>query len=96
MEWPELGGEGLARVEVVREGGSEQLLRYRPSESRPELDTRLSSSSARCSVVSFSSWISLGRRKKTSAGWRGEKSQIPSGQKVCRGEGGVTQNREVT
>lgn len=55
VECPELGGEGLARVEVVREGGSEQLLRYRPRESRPELDTRLSSSSARCSVVSFSS-----------------------------------------
>lgn len=27
VEWPELGGDGLARVEVVREGGSEQLLR---------------------------------------------------------------------
>lgn len=75
MECPELGGEGLARVEVVSEGGSEQLLRYRPRESRPELDTRLSSSSARCSVVSFSSWISLGRRKK--ARWRGQGDTVP-------------------
>lgn len=95
MEWPELGGEGLARVEVVREGGSEQLLRYRPSESRPELDTRLSSSSARCSVVSFSSWISLGREKEDAVQGGGDGgSQIPRDRKA-RGEQSVTQDSEL-
>ena len=69
VECPELGGEGEARVEEVREGG----MKPRPVPSLPPpsedggsggpssatLLTRLSISSALSSVLSFSSWISL-------------------------------------
>lgn len=61
MECPLLGGEGLARVELVTDGGMEAPARYRPRDpSSAEPLTRLSISSARSSVHSFSSWISLG------------------------------------
>lgn len=67
MECPELGGEGEARVEEVMEEGMKPL----PVPSLPRVDggtgglsratlTRFSISSARSSVFSFSSWISLG------------------------------------
>lgn len=68
MEWPELGGEGEARVEEVMDGVMYPLpmLSRPPSEeggrgeaSRATLLTRLSISSALSSVLSFSSWISL-------------------------------------
>lgn len=66
MECPELGGEGEAKVEDVMEEGMKPL----PVLSLPKEDggmgglsratlTRLSISSARSSVFSFSSWISL-------------------------------------
>lgn len=66
MECPELGGEGEARVEDVMEEG----MKPRPVLSLPRVDggmgglsratlTRFSISSARSSVFSFSSWISL-------------------------------------
>lgn len=66
MECPELGGEGEARVDDVMDEG----MKPRPVLSRPREDggmgglskatlTRLSISSARNSVFSFSSWISL-------------------------------------
>lgn len=63
MECPELGGEGEARVEEVME--VERKPRPPPSLAREEGGassatlTRLSISSARSSVFSFSSWISL-------------------------------------
>lgn len=70
VEWPLLGGDGLARVELVTEGGMEAPERYRPKEpSKLALVTRLSISSARCSVDSFSSWINLRQSSE-----RGEKS----------------------
>lgn len=67
MECPELGGEGEARVEDVMEVG----MKPRPVLSLPREEggmgglskatlTRLSISSARSSVFSFSSWINLG------------------------------------
>lgn len=70
MECPELGGEGEARVEDVMEEG----MKPRPVPSLAREDggmgglsnvtlTRLSISSARNSVFSFSSWISLVRIK---------------------------------
>lgn len=74
MECPELGGEGEARVEDVMDEG----MKPRPVLSLPREDggsratlTRLSISSARSSVFSFSSWMSLrlkeeGEKKKTS------------------------------
>lgn len=66
VECPELGGEGEARVEDVMEVG----MKPRPVPSLPREDggigglsratlTRFSISSARSSVFSFSSWISL-------------------------------------
>lgn len=63
MECPELGGDGDARVEDVREGGMKpRPVLSRPKEvggmggpSRATLLTRLSISSARSSVLSFSS-----------------------------------------
>ena len=69
MECPELGGEGEARVEEVMDEG----MKPRPVLSLPRevggmgglsnaTLTRLSISSARSSVFSFSSWISLGLR----------------------------------
>lgn len=60
MERPELGGEGEAKVDDVMEEG----MKPRPvmpgmgGPSRTTL-TRLSISSARSSVFSFSSWMSL-------------------------------------
>lgn len=68
MECPELGGEGEARVEEVMDVG----MKPRPVLSLPRVDggmgglskavTRLSISSARNSVFSFSSWIILGSK----------------------------------
>lgn len=66
MECPELGGDGEARVEDVMDEG----MKPRPVLSLPREDggmgglskatlTRLSISSARNSVFSFSSWINL-------------------------------------
>lgn len=66
MEVPELGGEGEARVEDVMDEGMKPC----PALSLPREEggmgglskatlTRLSISSARNSVFSFSSWISL-------------------------------------
>lgn len=66
MDVPELGGEGEARVEDVMDEG----MKPRPAPSLPREEggtgglsnatlTRLSISSARNSVFSFSSWISL-------------------------------------
>lgn len=71
VEWPELGGEGEARVEDVMEEG----IKLRPVLSLPSdvggmgglskaMLTLLSISSARNSVLSFSSWISLEYEKR--------------------------------
>lgn len=75
MECPELGGDGEARVEDVMEEG----MKPRPVPSRPRVDegrgglsratlTRFSISSARSSVFSFSSWMSLEESEPGSAG----------------------------
>lgn len=65
MERPLSGGDELARDRAVREVGMEALLqswvRLRPS--MLPLVTRVSSSSARSSVDSFSSWIILGKQE---------------------------------
>lgn len=64
MERPLSGGDELARDRAVSEVGMEALLqswvRLRPS--MLPLVTRVSSSSARSSVDSFSSWIILGEQ----------------------------------
>lgn len=71
MECPELGGDGEARVEDVMDDG----MKPRPVLSLPKDEggmgglsnatlTRLSISSARSSVFSFSSWINLVLIKK--------------------------------
>ena len=70
VEWP-LGGEELARDEAVAEAVMEVPMwcpraRFRPS--RLTLATRFSISSARSSVDSFSSWISL--RERETREWR--------------------------
>lgn len=81
VECPELGGEGDARVEEVMDEG----MKPRPVLSLPREDggiggpseatllTRLSISSARSSVFSFSSWISLCLRKRRSERRRSER-----------------------
>lgn len=83
MECPELGGEGEARVEDVMDEGMKPC----PVPSLPRdvggmgglskaTLTRLSISSARSSVFSFSSWISLSEEGVVGGG--GGKSE-PSG-----------------
>lgn len=72
MERPLSGGDELARDRAVSEVGMEALLqswvRLRPS--MLPLVTRVSSSSARSSVDSFSSWIILGEQGGSGLGGR--------------------------
>lgn len=65
VERPLSGGDELARDRAVREVGMEALLHswVRFSPSMLPLVTRVSSSSARSSVDSFSSWIILGEQR---------------------------------
>lgn len=72
VERPLSGGDELARDRAVSEVGMEALLqswvRLRPS--MLPLVTRVSSSSARSSVDSFSSWIILGEQGGSGLGGR--------------------------
>lgn len=66
MERPLSGGDELAKDRAVRDVGMEALLHswVRFSPSMLPLVTRVSSSSARSSVDSFSSWIILGEQRE--------------------------------
>lgn len=59
VEIPLPGGEEPERFPLGKGGGIEFIDRNRPGLSKLPLSTRLSISSALCSVFSFSSWINL-------------------------------------